>query len=464
VITSFFADTPGTYVIQLVVNDGLLDSVASTVTITAQSTNQPPIADAGYDTAGGVGDTIFLDGHGSYDPDGDPITYSWNFINMPAGSSAFLDDPTSAIPTFTIDISGIYEVELIVFDGQDYSAPDTVLVRDWLIELVDGTDSMVGDHLSVALDAINDVHIAYHDISNGRLMYAKSDGDFWSLRQADASGDAGTMVSLALDAMGQPRFAYQAVGASGFELRYSTFDGMSFNVQAVDNSSMPGLYASLALDPMGVPHIAHQRGITRTLEYAMGNGMGGFDLYQLDASGDTGYFTSLAIDGAGRPSLAYYDQQNLRVIFLRWDGATWVPSVIASGIYVSDVDLALDDYDYPHIAFTDVTNSQIKVATWNNFSGSFDVFVVDTPLGVDGPIAMTVDGFGMMHVAYHDISVRSLRYGYGIPFDPWEWETVDGGDPDTNMGEALDLALDTEGRPVIAYFDAVNVDVKLARK
>ncbi len=405
-----------------------------------------------------------LDGYGSCDPEDDPLTYEWSFVAMPDGSTAFLDDPESPTPSFEIDVDGIYEIELIVYDGQNYSEPDTVVVSNWLIELVDGADTMVGDHISLVLDAANDVHLAYHDISGSRLMYAKSDGDFWSLRQADASGDAGTMVSLALDTLGQPHFSYQAVGATGFELRYSYFDGSNFNIQAVDSSNMPGLYVSLALDPDGIPHISHQRGISQTLEYALGNGTGGFDLYQIDASGNTGYNTSLAMNSTGMPRLTYYDQGNQRVIFLSWNGVTWEPTIVAEGISVSDVDLVVDDYDYPHIAFTDVTNSQIKVATWNDFSGSFDVFVVDTPLGVDGPIAMAMDGFGMMHVAYHDITVRSLRYGYGIPFDPWEWETVDGGDPETNMGEALDLALDTEGRPVIAYFDAVNVDVKLARK
>ena len=85
--------------------------------------NTPPVADAGLDqtkeATSSAGAQFALDGTGSYDPDGDPITYEWT-----APGIAF-DDPTSATPTATFPL-GTTTVTLIVNDGMDDSAPDYV--------------------------------------------------------------------------------------------------------------------------------------------------------------------------------------------------------------------------------------------------------------------------------------------------------------------------------------------------
>jgi hypothetical protein len=122
------ADLPGQYVVQLIVNDGQLDSVPSTLLVTAGPGNSPPTADAGPDQAVVAGDGVTLDGGLSADPDGDPLTFQWAVLSRPAGSAAALSDPTAQAPTFTADLPGTYVVQLIVSDGSLQSAPDTVLV------------------------------------------------------------------------------------------------------------------------------------------------------------------------------------------------------------------------------------------------------------------------------------------------------------------------------------------------
>jgi PKD repeat protein len=126
---SFVADVAGDYVAQLIVNDGTDDSVADTVMITASAVpaNNPPVADAGPDQNVGVGDTVVLDGSGSTDADGDPLTYSWS-LSVPGGSGATLSDPTVVGPTFVADVAGDYVAQLIVNDGTDDSAADTVMI------------------------------------------------------------------------------------------------------------------------------------------------------------------------------------------------------------------------------------------------------------------------------------------------------------------------------------------------
>src|SRR5439155_436935 len=90
--------------------------------------NYPPVANAGPDVTAPVGTTGPLDGQGSTDVDGDPLTYRWSFTSRPAGSSAVLSGAGTATPTFTIDRAGDYVVQLHVNDGLLDSAPDTVTI------------------------------------------------------------------------------------------------------------------------------------------------------------------------------------------------------------------------------------------------------------------------------------------------------------------------------------------------
>ena len=86
------------------------------------------MANAGPDQAVTTGSTVQLNGAGSSDADGNPLTYAWSFVSKPAGSAAVLSNPSVVNPTFVADKSGSYVVQLIVNDGLVNSAPDTVTV------------------------------------------------------------------------------------------------------------------------------------------------------------------------------------------------------------------------------------------------------------------------------------------------------------------------------------------------
>ncbi|TQV74216.1 fibro-slime domain-containing protein [Exilibacterium tricleocarpae] len=123
---SFTAGEEGIYTVQLVVNDGTDDSEMDSVSITVNQLQNRPVANAGPDQTGPLGDVFVLDGSASRDADGDPLTYAWTLLTQPDDSQAVLSDPTAVNPQLEADVAGAYTVQLIVNDGQVNSAPDTV--------------------------------------------------------------------------------------------------------------------------------------------------------------------------------------------------------------------------------------------------------------------------------------------------------------------------------------------------
>jgi glucose/arabinose dehydrogenase/PKD repeat protein len=89
------------------------------------SSNRPPNAVAtGSPTSGPTPLTVNFDGSGSSDPDGDPITYSWDL-----NGDGTYGDSTAQKPSFTYTTPGTYTVRLRVTDSKgasSVSAPITI--------------------------------------------------------------------------------------------------------------------------------------------------------------------------------------------------------------------------------------------------------------------------------------------------------------------------------------------------
>ena len=92
------------------------------------TTNNAPVANAGTPQSVVVDSLVTLNGSASSDANGDALTYNWSLTSKPTGSSSALSKATSALPTFTADIAGIYVASLVVNDGQLNSNIATVSV------------------------------------------------------------------------------------------------------------------------------------------------------------------------------------------------------------------------------------------------------------------------------------------------------------------------------------------------
>lgn len=190
-------DQYGIYTIELVVNDGMLNSDPDIMVI--NTLNSRPVADAGRDHAVRVNDLARLDGSGSSDADGDPLTYSWSVLSKPADSNASLDDPLIVGPGITIDKAGVYVLQLIVNDGIQNSEPDTVVVSTINVRPIAeaGTPQTkyVGDKVSL----------------NGSESY-DPDGDNINYLWALTTKPAGSTATLVNSAAVNPEFTADKEG------------------------------------------------------------------------------------------------------------------------------------------------------------------------------------------------------------------------------------------------------------
>jgi hypothetical protein len=210
-------DRKGAYVAKLVVSDG---DLTATDQVLITCSDQVPIADAGPDIVVPFLSTAQLDGSASYDPDSDPLTYAWSIVSAPEGSTAVLSSTTIVNPTFTPDIRGVYEINLIVKDNDVppiSSAPDTIYVTS-------------ANHLPVA-NAGADINISVGGTANLNGSGSDYDSDAivgyeWTI----ISAPYGSTAPISDPAIADPTFTPDLRG--DYTLGLSVYDGMDWS--AVD--------------------------------------------------------------------------------------------------------------------------------------------------------------------------------------------------------------------------------------
>jgi len=127
-------DVPGTYIMQLRVDDGSCTSAPDYLTLLADSGNLPPVANAGESIVltPCAPTEVVLDGSASYDPEGQPLNFHWELTSVPNSSAvtnAVLEGRYTANPRFNWDVPGIYTLRVTADDGENTSAPDYVAVQ-----------------------------------------------------------------------------------------------------------------------------------------------------------------------------------------------------------------------------------------------------------------------------------------------------------------------------------------------
>lgn len=127
--------------VTITVDARVMTFTGANISMPAKVANAAPVANAGTAQNVLVGTVVNLDGSASSDANRDALTYLWVMNSKPVGSAAVLSNATSVKPSFTADVSGTYQISLVVNDGQVSSSVASVTVTAGTVTSGGGTNT-----------------------------------------------------------------------------------------------------------------------------------------------------------------------------------------------------------------------------------------------------------------------------------------------------------------------------------
>jgi hypothetical protein len=229
------------------------------------------------------------------------------------------------------------------------------LFCSWVKETVDDGVFSVAGSTSIAVDTEGTPHISYFDYVRHQLKWARREPSGWGI--ANVAPTIGGYTSLALDANELPHIAFSDDGTYPPAVRYAkvtcAFIICGWQIETLDE----GVLGDLKLDGNGRAHLTY-RGDMYTVKYAIGScpssGACSWNRQTISSTSDAYARPALALTTGGAPRVAFVSgvQYGYTLVYMwRLNGLWMTQSVDAPVLGNSEVSLALDSSNKPHVSY-----------------------------------------------------------------------------------------------------------------
>jgi hypothetical protein len=164
---------------------------------------------------------------------------------------------------------------------------------------------------------------------------------------------------------------------------------------------------------------------------------------RVETPGDTGLYTSIAVDSNGDPYIAYVDNSNGRLLVAHRVAGTWSTEVVAVGSFSGNTNVLVSSNGTVDLSFFDAVHQRVMFASRR--IGPFSLTPIDRGYA-DGFNRLALDTLGRPVIAY-TWDNGWLRYG-SWDGSSWRLETVDN---KTAISRYIGLAMGPGDHPHISY-------------
>ena len=291
-------------------------------------------------------------------------------------------------------------------------------------------------------------------------------------------------TSLAIGTDGFPVISYGASGAWNLvvaKCNDPACAGGDETMTTVDDSANTvAEFSSLAIGADGFPVISYWDRSAGTLKVAKCNDAACAGANETittvdDPANQVGEYNSLAIGTDGFPVISYYDATADSLKVAKCNNASCTLTTIttvddpAANVGLYNTSLAIGADGFPVISYWDGSAGALKVVKCNDAAcagGGETITTVDDPtnnVGKYSSLAIGTDGFPV--ISYYDDTADALKVvKCDDPACAAGGETITTVDDAANLvGLETSLVLGTDGFPVISYYDATAIALKVAK-